>query len=296
MQFEKNIFSLYGQQGQVWLNNLPRLTEKLAKKWSLSDVQVLPNLSYNYIAGGMQGNLPVVLKIGFDKPALRYEMQALKLFADNGCVALLDADLEQGALLLQRVIPGASLKTLLPEQDRHAIDITSQVIKKLQSDTKHKLNGFPRVEDWLTALDKKWDFPQQYLEKARVLKSRLLSTTTQQVLLHGDLHNDNILSCGDNQWIAIDPKGVIGDPVYEVGAAIYNQMPETLSQSAAKHIIHGRVEQLAESLGFDRQRILDWAFVQVVLRTCWALEYGIPDPRDDASYFLKMAESLESWT
>jgi streptomycin 6-kinase len=116
------------------------------------------------------------------------------------------------------------------------------------------------------------------------------------MLLHGDLHNDNILSYGDNRWIAIDPKGVIGDPVYEVGAAIYNPMPETAAPNAAKQIIQARIDVCAETLGFDRQRILDWAFVQVVLRACWALEDGIQDERDDVAYFLKMAENLESLT
>jgi len=298
MQFEKNILNLYGQQGQAWLDNLPRLTETLTKKWGLSDVQVLPNLSYNYVASCVQGNRPTVLKIGFNKHEVLSEMHALKLFAGNGCVALLHADAEQGALLLQRIVPGTSLKTLPPEQDRHAAEITSQVIKKLQHQSARnpQQEGVPRVENWLTTLDKNWDLPQQHLVKARALKNHLLATTTHTVVLHGDLHNDNILSCGDNEWLAIDPKGVIGDQVYEVGAAIYNPIPEAVDRNTAKKIMRDRIDICAESLGFDRQRIVDWAFVQVVLRSCWALEDNIQDKRDDTAYFLKMAENLEYLT
>jgi len=60
MLFEKNILNLYGQEERTWLNNLPLLTEKLAKKWGLSNVHALPNLSYNYVASCMQRNVPVV--------------------------------------------------------------------------------------------------------------------------------------------------------------------------------------------------------------------------------------------
>lgn len=72
MHFEKNILSLYGQRGRVWVNNLLHLTEKLAKPWGLSDVQVLPNLSYNYVASCcMQGNVPVVLVLTKTKCSLK---------------------------------------------------------------------------------------------------------------------------------------------------------------------------------------------------------------------------------
>lgn len=287
MQFEINILSLYGQQGKRWFDSLPRLAEQLAKKWGLSNLQVLPNMSYNYVVGCMQGNVPAVLKIGFYKPKLQYEIQALKLFAGKGCVVLLDADIERGALLLQRAVPGTSLKTLFPEQDRQAADIASQVIKNLQCVTPRQLNGLPHVEDWLSMLDQNWNVPQRHLEKARVLKNQLLATTTQKVLLHGDLHHENILLRDDNSWVAIDPKGVIGDPVYEVGAPMRNPIPELAENCEVKKIIQNRVNLFAESLGFDRQRIFDWAFVQVVLGACWSLEDGL-----DPLYFFKMADVL----
>lgn len=289
MEFEKNILNLYAPQGQQWLDSLPSLVVQLAKKWELSDLQVLPHLSFNYVVGCMQGGQPAVLKIGFSKPELQYEIQALRLFAGDGCVKLLDADSEHGAFLLQRAIPGTSLQLLFPEQDRRVATIASEIIKRLQSIKTHKLEGLPHIKDWLTTLDKEWNVPQHHLEKAKALKNELLSTTIKNVLLHGDLHGGNILSCGNNKWVAIDPKGVIGDPIYEVGASIRNQIPEKGRPNEIKQIIQDRITVFSESLRFDRQRILNWAFVQVVLGACWSLE-----DRLDPSYFFEMAEILHT--
>ncbi|HBS48388.1 TPA: streptomycin phosphotransferase [Candidatus Dependentiae bacterium] len=287
MHFKKNIISLYGKQGEDWLYNLPNLVKQFAKIWGLSNLKVLPNLTYNYALSCTQGNIPTVLKLGFYNPELQYEIQALKLFAGHGCVAIIEHDFEQGAILLQRAVPGTSLKTLFPKQDREATLIASQIIKDLQNIKPHKLDDLPGVEDWLATLDKNWNIPKQYLEKARELKKFLLATTTHKALLHGDLHNDNILSCGDNQWISIDPKGGIGDPVYEVGAPVRNPVPKTIKNDAVQKIIEGRIDLLAEFLEFDRQRIFDWAFVQVVLGACWSLENRL-----DPAFFLKMAEAF----
>ena len=43
-----------------------------------------------------------------------------------------------------------------------------------------------------------------------------------RVLLHGDLHHDNILRSGREGWLAIGPFGVFGDPGFEAGALLYN--------------------------------------------------------------------------
>jgi streptomycin 6-kinase len=68
----------------------------------------------------------------------------------------------------------------------------------------------------LATLDKEWKIPINILQKARTLKEHLLAKMSAlPVLLHGDLHQDNILSQGDD-WLVIDPKGVIGFPINEI--------------------------------------------------------------------------------
>ena len=74
------------------------------------------------------------------------------------------------------------------------------------------------------------------------------------VVLHGDLHHFNILAAERQPWLAIDPKGVVGEPVYETGALLRNPWPDLLSLPDPGRILARRVDQLAEELGFDRAR------------------------------------------
>ncbi|MDJ1257983.1 MAG: hypothetical protein MRQ07_04960 [Candidatus Midichloria sp.] len=65
-------------------------------------------------------------------------------------------------------------------------------MKKLHQANIPKTHNFPYVKDWLSALDKEWDLPSGYLQKARKLRDQLLQHSGPDVLLHGDLHHDNI--------------------------------------------------------------------------------------------------------
>ena len=53
--------------------------------------------------------------------------------------------------------------------------------------------NFYNVRDLLKTLDHTLDIPDTILSNARALRDNLLNTTTQEVLLHGDLHHDNML-------------------------------------------------------------------------------------------------------
>jgi streptomycin 6-kinase len=96
----------------------------------------------------------------------------------------------------------------------------------------------------------------------------------EPVLLHGDLHHDNILAAGRHLWLAIDPKGIVGEPSYEVGALLRNPWPQLLDMPQPGRILAQRVDQLAAELGFDRARIVGWGVAQAVLSAWWCLEDG----------------------
>ena len=183
---------------------------------------------------------------------------------------------------------GSSLKNFFPERDQQAIEIACHVIKELQTASGYECTDFSNIADWLKSFDKECNIPQQYLSRARALGKNLLATTAKQILLHGDLHHENILLSGHERWVAIDPKGVIGDPVYEVGAAIRNPIPDLLRNPHAKSIIQKRMKICADVLGFEYKRIFEWVYVQGVLSACWALEDGI-----DAAYFVGFIRILE---
>jgi len=91
-----------------------------------------------------------------------------------------------------------------------------------------------------------------------------------------------------NEWVVIDPKGVIGEPAYEVAAFIRNPIPELLTHDNAPNIIHNRITVFAEFLELPSQRILDWRFVQVVLSWAWSLGNNL-----DPGYWYKFLEMID---
>ena len=146
---------------------------------------------------------------------------------------------------------------------------------------------FPSIDIWLLALDKDLHIPTHYLQKAKKLRDELIATSATPVLLHGDLHHDNIIKNG-NDWAVIDPKGVIGEPAFEVAAFIRNPIPQLLTHANATSIIKRRIAQFSERLKLPAPRIHDWCYVQSVLAWVWAIEDVC-----DATYFKKLTISLD---
>ena len=271
---ENNILSIYGKKGQQWLDDLPRLITQVEATYGLSNLKPVNNLSYNYVLSGFQGSKAVILKLGLDIDGFKREASALMAFEGSGVVQVFSEN--TGLLLLECAGPGVSLKSYFPEKDDEAINITANVIKRLHQVPIPSPHQFPHVKDWLAVLDSDLKIPAQTLQKARELRDQLLKTAASDVLLHGDLHHDNILQNG-NDWVVIDPKGVIGEPAYEVAAFIRNPIPELLTHDNAPNIIHNRITRLAGLIELPSQRILDWCFVQAVLSWTWSLEDNL-DP------------------
>jgi len=133
--------------------------------------------------------------------------------------------------------------------------------------------GFPAIEEWLATVDKEWDLPKDHLERAHNLKNKPIKKDSgRKVLLHGDLHQENILSNG-NDWVVIDPKGVIGNPIHEIWACVEDPSHD--------------LKFLATYFGYPFQDIVEWYYVHLILAACWQAEDSL-----DASRFLTLAQSL----
>jgi streptomycin 6-kinase len=294
--FESNIISIHGDAGRKWLTDLPHMVENFAVAWRLSGLKPVDNLSYNYVLSGFRERQPVILKLGLDIKDLNTEAAALNAFNGHGAVEVLDQT--PGALLLERATPGHSLKRFFPNLDDEAIVIASEVIRKLHRIPKINLQGFPTINDWLTSLDTNYEILGHYLPKARTLRNELLSTMNNPILLHGDLHHDNILAHG-NEWKIIDPKGVMGELAYEVGCFIRNPIEagcfirhptsQLLNSSNALPIIKNRIDGFAKYLNLDPDRILKWCFVQAVLAIVWTVEDNI-----DSTNFMHLTKIFDT--
>ncbi|MDA8561529.1 streptomycin phosphotransferase [Gammaproteobacteria bacterium] len=283
--FEKKIIDIYGTQGKDWIASLPDIILSLAQKYNLSDLQPVSNMSFNYVAKGYKSNKAIVLKLGLDHEAYAREAECLRSFRGHSVPEVIASDI--GMLLIEQAVPGNTLKEYFPNNDIKAVNIISKIINNLHQAKMSKNNNFRKLKDVLKVLDTDLFIPNNILLKARALRDQLLITSNKEVLLHGDLHHDNILKNATG-WMAIDPKGYVGDPCFEVCPFISNPIPELLDTDNPMDIIDNRSKLFAKNLNVTEQRIREWHFVQVVLGWAWCLEDGIaPD------YFVRLVDLIE---
>lgn len=268
------------QHPELW-ERLPTLLADCASRWSLTVQPPFPNLSFNYVAPALRADgTEAVLKIGLPPAELRNEIAALRLYDGRRSVRLLEADPEQGMLLLERLQPGVVLTTLADEaNDARATSIAAAVMQGLWRPVPPE-HSFPHVRDWAEGLQQLrtrfgggvGPFPRYLVEEAETLFAELLASSATPVVLHGDLHHDNILSAQRLPWLAIDPKGIVGEPAYEVGAMLRNLWPDRHTVLYPGKLLERRAHQLAEELHIDRARIRGWAVAQAVLSAWWCVE------------------------
>lgn len=239
------------------------------------------NLSYNFVAPvRLSDGTGAVLKLGLpDSVELRREALALEAFGGvrSGTAELLDFDPDEGAMLIERARPGATLSASTSD-DEEATRRLADAMLAIRTPPPPG-HGFPHISDWTHGFDRlrlrygggTGPMSEDLVNTAEALFAGLLASTREDSLLHGDLHHDNVLDAGDGRWLAIDPKGVVGDAAYEPAAMLHN--PAALARrSDLRQILKRRVEILCGVLGHDRERLVGWAASQAVLASCWTLE------------------------
>ena len=274
--FLTTIRSVFREKGEHFLAGLPSSIEAAAQRWGLTDIEPVPDLSYNFVAFARRGTEDVVLKLGVPNRELTGEISALHFYAGQGAARLLDSDAAQGMLLLERLKPGRLLAAL--EDDEHATEIAAGVMGQLWRPAPAR-GDFILLKDWFDGfkrLRSRFDggtgpLPHLLVEQAERLVGDFFSEGCPNVLLHGDFHHYNILESGHG-WVIIDPKGVIGPAEYEAGPLLMNPLGSVPGGDNPEVRTGRRIAILAERLGFERERLRLWALAHAVLSAWWSLE------------------------
>ena len=194
----------------------------------------------------------------------------------RGCVRLLASD---GGRLMLEDAGDRPLRELLDRNgDAVATAVMAEVVSQLHRSTEAPPDGLLPLEEHLASLfaaaDADRDWPGSSFVAAADLARRLLDAGHTPRSLHGDLHHDNVFEA-TRGWLAIDPKGLLGDPAYDVANVFYNPLDrDDLRLDPA------RIGQMAHTFAgvLDRQpaEVLGWAIVDITLSAAWHTEDGRP--------------------
>ncbi|HEX6271360.1 MAG TPA: aminoglycoside phosphotransferase family protein [Anaerolineales bacterium] len=297
LDFIRTVESTFGEDGKQLIANLPALVAKAARRWGLTDVRPVSNLSYNFVAFAKRASttwrlqrhaaqLDVVLKIGVPNRELTSQIAALSLFNGEGACRLIDCDEEKGFLLLERLQPGVMLARM--ENDEEATHIAAELMLKIWRPGLDTLSAdsystrdakFIQLSNWFDGLKRlramfdggTGPLNEKLVNRVERSVKDFLTENHKPVLMHGDFHHFNILS-SERGWLVIDPKGVIGPAGYEVGPLLMNPWGDLLKANNYRLMTKRRVDVLHERLGFARERILEWGLAHAVLSAWWSIE------------------------
>lgn len=255
--------------GAEWLKQLPALVAACADQWELTlSAPFEDGGQVSYVAPATTPDgTPVVLKVQWPHREADHEAEALRRWGGDGAVRLLAHDPDRYALLLEQARPGIRLAASPPEL---AVGVIIGLVPRLSVPV---TEPFTTLADeaaiWGGELPRKWEqagrpFEPELVDRALGLLRELAPTQGPSVLLHQDLHSDNVLAALREPWLAIDPKPLAGEVEFAV-APLCRDYTLGHSPSAVRH----RLDRFCGELGLDRERARGWAFAQTV---AWAFD------------------------
>ena len=233
---------------------LRRIAEECAERWALRLGVALPGGNVALVlAAERRDGTQAVLKVSRPDPESDPEGDALACWGGDGAVRVLEHDRGRRALLLERLDPGTTAWEI---DDDDATRTAGGVLRRLGREP-------PPGHPFRPLADAAREWGENHPE-VRPAVEELVADPTPQVLLHQDLHGGNVLRHGGD-WVAIDPKPLVGDPAFDVASLVRDRRP-----IRDRRVVARRLDLLADELGHDRERMRLWSWVH-------AVAWGWPD-------------------
>lgn len=257
----------------------PALSIALVDLWGLSHVRLIADTHSSFIYRAMRSEVPVIIKAlkpegsgerpGIDFLRWRDGLGAVRVIDQVGDVALLE---DAGHLLL-RTYHGQVGDVVTTE-------IIVDVVQRLHASSKQPIPAALTslrehfkplfAVDCSDAASSSVDIIAWSAEQARSLLA------SQQTIkpLHGDLHHDNIIGSERGEWLAIDPQGLIGDPVYDVANVFGNPLFATDIILDPKRALH-LATRFAALFECSASKVLRFAAAHAGLSCAWTLSHPL---------------------
>jgi streptomycin 6-kinase len=219
----------------------------------------------------LQGDQPAVLKLSHEEDERRGG--ALMEWWDGEGTARVFAR-DDTAILLERATGSASLADMARDgRDDNACRILCAAAAQLHAPRSKPVPELIPLAHWFGELEpaaaKYGGISVRCAETARVL----LAEPVECSVLHGDIHHDNVLDFGVRGWLAIDPKGLLGERGFEFANIFTNPdlADPTHPVATEPGCFARRLKIVTEAANLERQRLLSWILAWTGLSAAWSL-------------------------
>lgn len=248
----------------AWLEALPELVSGIEADWGIAVGKAFPFSTEAFVAeADCADGSPAVLKliVPRDGAAARHEATALRLAGGEGCALLLRADLERGALLLERL--GRPLWELeLPLRARHEILVAAARRVWRPAPASGLPSGDEKAGGLARFITEMWEELDRPCSPAAIdyalecaARRREAHRDDRAVLVHGDVHQWNALQAAEG-FKLVDPDGLVAEPEYDLGII--------MREDPLEGDLRERAAWLAEQTGLDQDAIWEWGVVERV--------------------------------
>ncbi|MEU9090554.1 aminoglycoside phosphotransferase family protein [Streptomyces sp. NPDC048428] len=275
--FARGTVGREGAPGAAWIAGLPAVVDELCGRWEcVPDGEVMYGGVGLVVPVRRRGAADAVLKVSFPHPGNVHEPDAFAAWDGRGAVRLYERDGERFAMLLERV--GTSHLGEV-EDDDEVVRVAGLISRRLAVPAPP---GLPRLREqagaWeeqvrKDAVELRHSLSRHVLDAA-VATARELGGSQPDFLIHGDLHARNILRAGREPWLAVDPKGYVGDPAYDGGTLLKSRAVSLLGAEDLRRAADRTLDVFTEAAELDRERTRRWAQLHAVQAAFWGRRHG----------------------
>ncbi|HVX43360.1 MAG TPA: aminoglycoside phosphotransferase family protein [Mycobacteriales bacterium] len=268
--------------GAEWLADLPAICRRLSVEWSVELGTTLDGCHISLVIAADRAGEPFVLKVPLPSAielgtlpagARADEAAALRVWAGDGAVRLVEFDAATEAMLQERCVPGTTL-----DRHDHPDEIAAELLTRL-----HRTPATGRFERLAVRADAlARDLPARFERAGAPFDHWLLDSAVEslksltggpEVLLHGDFHLHNILAAEREPWLAIDPLPMIGDPAYDaVQYLLFRKGDLADPVRDWKEVM----DRFCRRIDVDAERVRAWTFARLVTDALASYGEGLP--------------------
>ncbi|MEW1832657.1 aminoglycoside phosphotransferase family protein [Streptomyces sp. NPDC088196] len=277
--------------GDDWLEKLPEVAQQAVdlRELTVERVQVPGGRSSLVVLVRRADGTPAVLKLAPRRARPESERAALARWGGLGAVQLVEPFAAEGVLVLERLHPDVSVRSL-PEAKAlleaagtlrrlwveppgdHAFETVAERTGRQAQVMRGGGSGGVEVDALVSA--------------ALEAREALLVAPPEVRLLHGTFRQSKVLAAERVPWLAVGPDPVVGECAFDLARLVRDRVEDLIATPSGASTTRRRIKRLAESLDVDQERLRGWTLFRAVESGVRALRVGRPR---DAELLLEFA-------